>query len=253
MLKYLELFLRLPGWYINGRKAIRNPGAVTLGWLSRGRYLPDEIVLRNGWRIGLSGHPHDAITAFVVFFKRDYAPPVASGSIVLDAGANIGCYTFYCLLSGAAKVHCVEASSGTLEVLRRNIEMNGLQDRVILHHNAIWKTDAETVFIGLRSSPHNKVSSAAEEESEPVSTVTLDKLLASEPKQDWSVKLDIEGAEAAALEGLTQPERISRFDIEFHNEAGLAAARRLSDHGFRVMRCDQDRPTIGIIQLRREF
>lgn len=251
MLKYFEILLHLPGWYINGRKVIRNPGAVTLGWLSRGRYLPDEILLRNGWRIALSGHPHDAITAFVVFFKRDYSPSVASGATVLDAGANIGCYALYCLLSGAAKVHCVEASSRTLEVLRGNIEVNGLQDRVILHHNAVWKSNGETLFIGMRSSPHNQVSSAAEEASEPVSTVTLDKLLASEPECDWSVKLDIEGAEAAALEGLTQPERVSRFDIEFHNKAGLAAARRLSEHGFHVTRCDQDRPTIGIIQLRR--
>ena len=53
---------------------------------------PSQIRLRTGHRLYCSDHPHDLITFFVIFIKRDYGK-ISPNSVVVDVGANIGLFS----------------------------------------------------------------------------------------------------------------------------------------------------------------
>ena len=58
--------------------------------------------------------------------------------LVLDVGANIGNHTLYfCNECEVACVHCFEPITSTYAILKKNIEINNLVDRVVLHCLAI--------------------------------------------------------------------------------------------------------------------
>src|SRR6266511_4636383 len=85
-----------------------------------------------------------------------------SGDLFLDIGANVGTYTV--LASGVCKASTVafEPDPTTVLALKRNIEVNGVQDLVTVHELALGATECEVRFtVGLDST--NKVVSAGEQ------------------------------------------------------------------------------------------
>lgn len=56
--------------------------------------------------------------------------PIRSGDIVFDVGANVGLFSIYAVVRGAAQVYCFEPNPEIFVLLERNIRNNGLQDRI---------------------------------------------------------------------------------------------------------------------------
>ena len=63
----------------------------------------------------------------------------------IDLGANIGATVVPAALAGA-RCHAVEPEPANLGLLRRNIERNGVADRVTVHEAAAWHEAAELEF-----------------------------------------------------------------------------------------------------------
>jgi FkbM family methyltransferase len=57
---------------------------------------------------------------------------ISNGSVVWDIGANVGLYTCYAAKARGCKVYAFEPSVFNLELLARNIYINGLSDQAVI-------------------------------------------------------------------------------------------------------------------------
>jgi FkbM family methyltransferase len=132
---------------------------------------------------------------------------VRPGDIVLDCGANVGVTVRRALKLGAAKVVAIELASAPLECLRRNFASEIQQGKVIVYPKGVWDRDAELELTGISgiASTASSVAFQHEENLEKVQLTTIDHLVAELhlPRVDF-IKMDIEGAEGAALQGAQQ-------------------------------------------------
>jgi FkbM family methyltransferase len=138
---------------------------------------------------------------------------VQPGDVVMDCGACLGLYTLRALSSGAARVIAIEPSPVNRECLRRNVEMHGGRDRVTIVPAGIWDRRAE---LRLRMQAGNPAADSValtyrgSREGPLVDVGPIDDLVRElELRQlDW-IKMDVEGAERAGLQGAR--ETLRRF------------------------------------------
>lgn len=123
---------------------------------------------------------------------------------VLDIGANIGIYTLLASKRGA-RVFAVEADPANANVLRQNLERNGLADRVDIHQMAATDCPAS---LRLHRNPFNSGGSSVCGKGDGVRVQgrTIDSL--GLPPIDIC-KMDIEGSELPALRGMRETIRRS--------------------------------------------
>lgn len=120
------------------------------------------------------------------------------GCEVLEVGANIGTTTVPLLtVLNAARVHACEPIVRNLALLERNLERNGLRDRVTIHAVAVSDRPGTLNFT---LADHYWGSSRVADQGEPATATTIDALLAKglSPALVW---IDVEGHEAAVLAG----------------------------------------------------
>ena len=138
--------------------------------------------------------------------RRELEP----GMVHLDLGANIGYYALMAArrVGPAGKVICLEPDPRNLELLRRNVSLNRLDDVVeILAVAASDKPGRATMYKANASNLNTLVEPAACTGSQPpgeevsVDTVTIDSLMASRGGRLNFLRMDIEGYEVDALRG----------------------------------------------------
>jgi FkbM family methyltransferase len=140
---------------------------------------------------------------------------VRDGFTMLDVGAHHGAFTLIAAhelraRGWAGQVHSFEPDPANFELLRYNVEQNGLADRVVLHPVAVSDAAGDELLIGaVGENSGNTLAttgefaldrSATARVSQRVAVVALDDLLAELPRVDF-IKLDIQGAEPLALAG----------------------------------------------------
>jgi FkbM family methyltransferase len=118
--------------------------------------------------------------------------------LFLDVGANIGSYTL--LASGVCKAKTIafEPDPQTMALLRRNIDLNGLDGRVLLEQTAVGAEDGEVEFT-LGWDTCNQVTQGNAERTQRVSMRTLDSVASLTPAT--MIKVDVEGYEAQVFRG----------------------------------------------------
>lgn len=139
-----------------------------------------------------------------LFEKKEreiFCSAIEAGTVVLDVGANIGIYTLLAAKRGA-RVFAIEADPENARALRHHVEINGFVDRVSVFEMAA--TDRSQP-VTLYRSPRNSGGSTLFGAKQGVTGVrvegrTIDSL--SLPPIDVC-KMDIEGAEALALRGMS--------------------------------------------------
>ncbi len=67
----------------------------------------------------------------------------APGRVFIDIGAYVGWTAIFALLSGATKCHAFEPDDIAHESLVRNVELNGLRDKLRVHHYGLLPTAGE--------------------------------------------------------------------------------------------------------------
>jgi FkbM family methyltransferase len=140
---------------------------------------------------------------------------VAAGALkeagfFIDVGANIGTQTIYALATQAfAGGLAIEPDPHNFEILRRNLEINGLSHRVRLFHGAASASEGEARLtrdrqnFGGHSLHSGMVLSPAEQVM--VRIQKLDDILSHcglSPSQVGLVKVDVEGHELQVLRGM---------------------------------------------------
>jgi FkbM family methyltransferase len=183
---------------------------------------------------------------------------IRPGDVVLDIGANIGYYTllFAKLVGPTGYVFAFEPDPKNFSLLSRNVELNGYHNVVLINKAVSDKTGFAKLFLSdINSGDHRIYDSADGRHSVPIQTVTLDDYFVQSKLQFDLVKFDIQGAEWAALQGMTnflsQHERLKMI-MEFWpvglKRFGADAARflaMLQEKGFRVFELDEARQVLS--------
>jgi FkbM family methyltransferase len=129
---------------------------------------------------------------------------VPPGGTVLDGGAYLGWVSLQAARAAGpeGRVVAVEPHPGTADLLERNVNSNGLADRIEVARCALGTAPGRAAFHlsggGDTSSLHNRVGDV---ETIEVDVVTGDELIGDDAVLDVA-KLDLEGGELQALRGL---------------------------------------------------
>src|SRR6266487_4280499 len=129
------------------------------------------------------------------------------GMIMVDVGANVGWYTLLAAraVDASGCVYAFEASPSTVEVLRKNVAASGHSNIKIISKGVTNKAGKVPFFVEDASGASSLFSSGHEVTRTEVEAISLDEFF---QKEDWPpvhlVKIDIEGAEKLALDGMRQ-------------------------------------------------
>ena len=187
---------------------------------------------RTGLRIDTPNRPGARVPVYEIFAEDCYRLGWLLGPLlhrpirVLDIGGHVG--TFSCRLTQLHKqatVQAFEPSTTTARYLRRNVEQNGVADRVTVYEKALAATTGYAVFDdngggsglnGLQALGHNVGTPTK------VETLAFDDAIALDDAPVDVVKIDCEGGEYDLVLGSSPASwaSVQRVVIEYHPVAG---------------------------------
>ena len=182
-----------------------------LRWMVDGAHTDDHI--------GPSGHEANLEPLLRGLLGKD--------RLFLDVGAHVGRWALR-LAGQASHVIAVEANPVTAVVLRENIRLNGLEEKVTVLEVAAWDCRASLRL----EDPNGKVRGASTRVlpgGEETVAVALDEALNLTGQDLGLVKLDVEGADLQALRGMRQllTEHRPSMLVERHDQYGFYAVEDL--------------------------
>lgn len=177
---------------------------------------------------------------------------VKEGDVVLDIGANIGYYTllFARLVGDQGKVFAFEPDPVNFSLLERNVLINGYRN-VTLIRKAVWnETGGLRLYLDDRHKGDHRVYDSHDgRESIVIDAVRLDDYFQDCSSRIDFIKMDIQGAEAMAVDGmrlLLRRNRHVKLLTEFWpvglKRCGIEPAvflRMLLSWGFNVYRIEE--------------
>jgi FkbM family methyltransferase len=150
------------------------------------------------------------------------------GREMLEIGANIGTTTVPLItVCGAAHVHAFEPMPRNLELLERNIELNGLGEQVTVHAAAVSDhIGSVALTIPDRFWGSSRIGASDGERTQTARCLTIDSLLADGTIDGTRLALvwiDVEGHETAVLAGATKlPPTATVLEYDPAQQADLA-------------------------------
>jgi FkbM family methyltransferase len=173
----------------------------------------------------------------VLDFLLSHARP---GTVFYDLGANVG---FFSLAVGRAvgptgRVYAFEPAPYTADALRYNLRLNGLEHAEVVQ--AAVSDHAATVAFATvgESHQHAHVTDERSPDAIDVPAITLDDFVRDGARPPDLIKIDIEGHEDAAIDGMTETLRTHRPVVlcEIHQTVHVndhKVERVLRDCGYR--------------------
>ena len=242
------------GHSLRACSTFRQPWSVLYHYATMTGVANRSIELRNGLKIMLSDHPHDVITAFVVFAKKDYGH-IARGSTVVDVGANVGILSLYAVSRGAARVYAYEPNAQSFAHLQRNIQQNRLDSVILPHRVAVTGRGGDVVKFPVESSAYGAIlPDDTTAGFELVPTTSLEHIMRDNHlDRVHLLKLDCEGAEYEIV-GQTPGEVWDRVDavrLEYHRGRPEDIIAALGRRGLAVELHRPDPNGRGMLWFRR--
>jgi FkbM family methyltransferase len=119
--------------------------------------------------------------------------------LFLDVGANVGSYTILSAKVVGSQCLAVEPVPETVDRLRRNIALNGLNGRVEVLQCAVGASKGQVRFAADNDTTNCTVGEDYPGRSITVPACTIDEILVGKNAVMW--KVDVEGAEREVLRG----------------------------------------------------
>jgi FkbM family methyltransferase len=137
---------------------------------------------------------------------------VRPGMTVLDVGAHIGYFTLLAAraVGATGRVYAFEPLPSNATQLRRNVEANGFAERVIVVEQAVTDQAGEMCLHDSGRDAGTATLYSKGGQSVDVTTISLDGWAEEHmwPRVDL-MKMDVEGAEVAALAGMRELKRLN--------------------------------------------
>lgn len=234
---------------------LKGPMSRTILWLSprsldieEGKIIFDKDDPVMSGALGLGEYEPGTMALFRSYLKE--------GMTVIDIGANLGYFTVIAArrVGPQGLVLCYEPDPHNFSLLEKNIAANGFTNVKPFTLALSDKSGTRELFFGDNQTTLSFSDKKGEGRFESVATDTLDNSLKAlgSPKVDM-IKMDIEGAEPIALDGMLgtiarNPDIIVLF--EFHPNAikrldysPLRFLERWKELGFSLSAIDEDRKT----------
>ncbi len=129
---------------------------------------------------------------------------VKQGDIVLDIGANIGYYTliFARLVGEKGKVYAFEPDPVNFALLKRNVEINGYDNVVLIEKAVSDRSGKIRLFLCEENKGDHRIYNSGDHRDViDVEGVSVDDYFEKKQHIDF-IKMDIQGAEGLVLQGM---------------------------------------------------
>ncbi|MGV6817929.1 MAG: FkbM family methyltransferase [Thiotrichales bacterium] len=182
-------------------------------------FLPDE-----------NDHIQASILKTGEFYEQrmleDISQHLPKDGVFVDVGANIGNHSLFVSLYTEVRVYAFEPNPSAVNIFRRNIELNGVEDSVVIVECGIGETTQQASI----DFPLDNNAGAASLSPSRDGDILIQPLKAALP-QDISridvIKIDVEGMETAVINGAI--DLIKRFRPLIYAEAKNDKERGLID------------------------
>ena len=180
---------------------------------------------------------HSDFSAFYqVFVEKSYPnllTKITNGDKVIDAGANIGVFTVMSsvLVGDNGLVLAIEPDPENLNILKKNIELNGLKNVDVIH-NAIYKESGKTIKLDQNGVMSKVVTSDFRNGSSyiDVETITFNDLIFQREFKPNVLKMDIEGSEKfALLSAENMMKTLDYLEAEIHSKEDWSVLQKYSN------------------------
>lgn len=187
-----------------------------------------RFVTSDGDTIVCPNEPGARVPVYEIFVEDAYclgelADTAVPNPVVLDLGGQVGCFSVaYARRNPGATIHVYEASPSTAARLIRNVDINNLSDRVIVHAEAVSDTAGTLQFLDNgRASALNGLTGTIGTPVTVPSVTFRDAVTAAGGAVDV-VKLDTEGAEYAIVLGGEPADwaPVRQVVMEYHDVPG---------------------------------
>jgi FkbM family methyltransferase len=131
---------------------------------------------------------------------------VKTGDVVLDIGANIGYYTliFAKLVGQGGKVFAFEPDPYNFALLKKNVEVNGYENVVPIRKAVSNKTGQVKLYLCDNSITGHSIYDLGDgRQSIKIEAITLDDYFKNYDGMIEFIRMDIEGAEGGAIQGMS--------------------------------------------------
>jgi FkbM family methyltransferase len=237
--------------------------------LAETRWKPAEMVfrMRNGYTVACPNADGARFPLYEIFADDAYeldelCAGVDPTATVLDVGGQIGSFSLAVALSlPLAKVHVYEASPTSAGYIRRNVAANGLQDRIVVHSEALSAHVGDFTFRDSGdASGHNGLTApdSIGGTTVTVRAVPFDQAVADAGGEVQIVKMDVEGAEYDIVLSSSPASwsAVRKIVMEYHPMPGRSLDDLLAFFarvGLEPVRHEPGtREGLGVIWLRRE-
>jgi FkbM family methyltransferase len=134
------------------------------------------------------------------------------GDVFYDLGANVGLFTLIAarLLGSGGHVYAFEPAPRTAEVLRKNVELNRFENVTIVEA-AVSDRDGTMAFDEVGEVAQDaRLAGAGRHGTTEVRVMALDSFVAAGARPPTLMKIDVEGHENEAIDGMVATLRSSR-------------------------------------------
>ena len=192
------------------------PAAALYRYLARS-LIPEQkrLVYADGHKmfVHMEGYKGDGIAQEVLFYGSYeryvtilFKELLSEGMNMVDIGANIGYYTLLAakLVGERGKVFAFEPEPENYALLLRNIEVNGYKNCVPVRQAVSNKAGKVKLFLSKADPGMHSLYRAEENATEAITvdTISLDDFFKDKECPIDIIKVDVEGAEMAVLQGM---------------------------------------------------
>lgn len=176
---------------------------------------------------------------------------VTRGMIAVDVGAYVGYYTLLAAraVGDKGKIFCFEPEPSNYALLLKNIEVNSCNNVVPVRKAVTDTTGTVRLFMAKNPSGHSIVCDNPHQMAILVDSTTLDDFFTGREYPIHVIKIDVEGAEMAVLQGMKNiiaKNRKLNIFTEFSPEALKIAGcspteylKKLTNYGFDIYLIDE--------------
>ena len=134
---------------------------------------------------------------YELYMLRDMAERLSKGDLVIDVGANIGNHSLYLAAVIGCRVVAFEPNGALAAAIKRSVALNGLANRLHIRTEGVGARSGLAGFAEAR--PDNLGAQRLIADTGDIRVIALDKAKLGKPVR--MIKIDVEGVEAAVLEG----------------------------------------------------